>query len=254
MFFDTREPAPLSVRWARVIAPLVMCFAYTVFRVYPAVHERIPLSELLSAGAMFAGLVLVAFLALGDLCVPRLGRYPAPTVEEEQTWPGWHDLGVSLRGGFVTAEIESFDAEALRAYFADVPANGGVMSGVLPNDAVTEELELLTHEYVPQHHTPARGFEMPIRTVDGENIVVNAQWNTKGVLEVDVTTLMQRGTVTGRIPAPGFDPFGQRTDGSVLFGAPDYGEDIGSAIPLRPTLDPFGQRTGGGRHALKDGE
>lgn len=133
MFFDTREPAPLSVRWARVIAPLVMCFAYTVFRVGPAVHERIPLSELLSAGVMFAGLVLVAFLALGDLLVPRLGREIEPARYTDGARPGWG------------------------AFAGELPVQ--TMTPVAADEALTEEL--FTHEYVPQHHTPARGFALP---------------------------------------------------------------------------------------------
>lgn len=228
MFFDTREPAPLSVRWARVIAPLVMCFAYTVFRVYPAVHERIPLSELLSAGAMFAGLVLVAFLALGDLCVPRLGRYPAPTVEEEAPPPAddprWKVLGESQ--GFVETKITHVDWDAIGEQFGSPTGRlkGGVFMGDLlatesgnwPGRAdVKAELikraygyappapgteELFTHEYVPQHHTPARGFLAPALAKVADDIEREAR-------------------------------------------------------NMRPfVLDAFGQRTGGGRHALKDGE
>lgn len=151
--FDTRAPAPLSVRWARVIVPLFLLFAYMVFRVYPAAGDRIPLGELLSAGSVFVGLTLVACAALGDLIAPRLGvghLLDAMALE------------LTAEHAPVVTDIDAAIAEA-RGRFAgqlpfDGPASNGVrLRAIAEAMADTEELELLTHAYVPLHHTPARG-------------------------------------------------------------------------------------------------
>lgn len=154
--FDTREPAPLSVRWARVVVPLIMCFAYMVFRVVPATRERIPLTELVTSGVLFVGLTFVAFIALGDLLFPAT---PAELAAEEDP----ESTGV-------------FDAVPARITLTagDDGTGWGAFVGVLPGPATsarelreiaeamadTEEFQLLTHEYVPQHHTPARGITL----------------------------------------------------------------------------------------------
>ena len=145
--YATLGPAPLSVRWARVVCPLVMCFLYLTLRVAPAVHDRISLGELATSGALFVGLTFLAFIALGDLIDPE--PLP-PRLEDTDDETGWIPAVGQLPGPAAAAR-------ELRE-IADAAAD-------------TEEFELLTHEYVPQHHTPARGFAVV-------------------------------GTVTGRIPAP----------------------------------------------------
>lgn len=164
--FATLGPAPTSVRWARVIAPLVMCFAYLALRVAPATHERIALAELLTSGVLFVGLTFLAFIALGDLIDPE----PLPPRLEDdvtQAMPpvdGWRYAGltkggwryVGLTEGGVTAKVTYAD---LALMFPERFAPGaGRIVGSIEYEPATEELELLTHEYVPQHHTPPRGF------------------------------------------------------------------------------------------------
>ena len=132
--YATLGPAPTSVRVARVVCPLVMCFAYLTLRVAPAAHDRIALGELITSGVLFVGLTFLAFIALGDLIDPE----PLPP----------------------RLELEKV-AAAASALRADFPAHRGRITGYLTGvEPGTEELELLTHEYVPQHHTHPRGFTL----------------------------------------------------------------------------------------------
>lgn len=182
--FDPREPAPVYVRWARVIVALFLCFAYPVFRLYPAVHERIGLTELLASGALFITLTFVAFITLGDLLYPATSAERAAEDDPESTGVfgsvALHDLAAVADRGCITGRLpgpstwaaelcELADDEACCSHAAD-----------------TEEFELLTHEYVPQHHTPARGFLAP------------ALQATADRLERDARAMVPR-TITGRI-------------------------------------------------------
>jgi hypothetical protein len=175
--FDTREPAPLSVRWARVIVPLFLCFAYLTFRLGPATHDRVPLSELLASGVLFVGLTFVAFIALGDLLCPATPAERAFEDDPESTGvfarftdgtrPGWGAFAGELPGpGTWAMELRELAA-------ADLP---------------TEEFELLTHEYRPQHHTPARGFVA---------VSVDPAGEPFAMVGID-----DRGRVHGIVPAP----------------------------------------------------
>lgn len=199
--FDTREPAPLSVRWARVIVPLLLCFAYLTFRLGPATHERISLSELLGSGVLFIGLTFVAFIALGDLCCPATPAERALENDPESTGvfarfvdgtrPGW---------GAFAGELASTDLQ-LMAEFDGPATHGRRLREIADSDLPTEELELLTHEYHPQHHTPARGFAVvgPVYAPAPPE-----------------TASLER--LAGRVPSPYLrsgehDQFGQRTGG-----------------------------------------
>lgn len=149
----TREPAPPSVRWSRVVVPFILLFAYMVFRVHPAAQLRIPLWELLSAGAVFVGLTLVALAALGDLIAPRLGvghLLDAMAME------------LTAEHAAVVTDIDAAIDDARGRFAGQLPFDGPASNGVRLREiaeamADTEVLELLTHAYVPLHHTPARG-------------------------------------------------------------------------------------------------
>lgn len=191
--FDPREPAPLSVRWARVIVPLAMCFSYLTLRVAPAAHERISLAELLASGALFVGLTFVSFVGLGDLLYPatpaekaveddpeftsQFAAVPAMSPVEEAFQAGWFPSSYGwppARGDLRTA----LPGLATSAALLREAAETDVMTGD------TEELELLTHEYAPLHHTPPRGFPRI------------SEWPPTGA------QLAASGTVTGRVPTP----------------------------------------------------
>lgn len=187
--FDTREPAPLSVRWARVTVPLFLCFAYLTFRLGPATHERIPLSELLASGVLFVGLTFVAFIALGDLLCPATPAERAAENDPESTGvfgrfvdgtrPGWGAFAGELAGTDLQLMVE-FDGPA---------THGRRLREIADADLPTEELELLTHEYVPQHHTPARG--IPVVGADYPDQLGDLWWNAE-----------KHGPIRGSLPTP----------------------------------------------------
>jgi hypothetical protein len=183
--FDTREPAPLSVRWARVIVPLFLCFAYLTFRLGPATHDRVPLSELLASGVLFVGLTFVAFIALGDLLCPATPAERAAENDPEST------------GVFVTMPAKQAFSVTAQVTYADLgmmfpdrfPPGAGRIVGTVEDEPVTEELELLTHEYVPQHHTPARG--IPVVGPEYPDQLGDLGWNAE-----------KQGPIRGSLPAP----------------------------------------------------
>jgi len=172
--FATLGPAPRSVRVARVVCPLVMCFAYLTLRVAPAAHDRIALGELITSGVLFVGLTFLAFIALGDLIDPE--PLP-PRLELEKVAAA----ASALRADF-PAHRGRIEGDLLATLGGDWPGRAEAKRELIargygydPADAVTEELELLTHEYVPQHHTPARGFLAPALAKVADEIATAAR-------------------------------------------------------------------------------
>jgi hypothetical protein len=156
--FDPITPAPLSVRIVRPLAAFALVFAYLGFRVYPAAGGRIPLGEVVVMSLILIGVVLMGFVALGDLIAPLTPRAKRPPSELEIT---------AVHAPIADADTvvrAACEAEIARLDALTAPQDGsGVLHGTLLQPNV--ELEdtqpytpLFTHDYEAMHHTPARGF------------------------------------------------------------------------------------------------
>lgn len=163
MFFVT-GPAPRSVLYSRVVVPVLLVFAYVGLRVVPAVDGRIPWYELFSMGAAIVGLTTVALLAVVDIALnPLIAR-----AEEH------------ISALEITAEISGIrdiDFAVANAYHDGMghPIDDDVAPGPLVRRGamIVAEPTLITHEYEAIHHTPARGFAVPVAIRDDEVIVAN---------------------------------------------------------------------------------
>src|ERR1700754_3228954 len=154
MFFLT-GPAPRAVMVARVVAPVVLIFAYVAFRAVPAVDGRIPWFEVLSAGVAIAGLSIVTALALVDLAlrpaIERVENALEITAAQQPVWDIDELIGYH-REQFLTlvdqGELAEGWSDAVKAAF--------------PTLREEPEPNLITHEFEALHHTPPRGFRLDI--------------------------------------------------------------------------------------------
>jgi hypothetical protein len=188
--FDPITPAPLSVRIVRPLAAFALVFAYLGFRVYPAAGGRIPLGEVVVMSLILIGVVLMGFVALGDLIAPLTPRAKRPPSELEIT---------AVHAPIADADTvvrAACEAEIARLDALTAPRDGsGVLHGTLLQPAVEQmtrelgysphdiakivtmvaegsrapavELEdtqpfvpLFTHDYEAMHHTPPGGIRL----------------------------------------------------------------------------------------------
>jgi len=164
------------VRLVRVVVPLFLFFAYLLGRAYPAADGRIPLGEAAVMSVVLIGLAFVGLIALGDLIAPLTPRVRSRLDSDALEITAAHaPITTDIEAAIETAREQSWPRNsgtllqpAVEQMARDLgygPYDLAEIVAMVARDRTpiedTAPLELFTHEYTPQHHTPPRGFPVP---------------------------------------------------------------------------------------------
>lgn len=159
-FFIPRD-APVSVLWARVLVPLVALFAYVAFRAIPARDGYLPIGEVLPMFAVVMGLTMVMLIAATELTARR--RVDQLDAEVQAKLTNMLERTALIPGPVPRTPVTMLDSD-------DVARIHGDRLSLVDQGVI--EPGLFTHEFQPEHHTPARGIQLPgrhrVRSVDAE--------------------------------------------------------------------------------------